>query len=117
MKRSTQIVTATALTVAALGAGAGIARADVPPSPSDIPTATQPVVPTPTQFPAPNPFRGCRFTLTEEFTFAPQLGRFVVVTDPSITCVSRFRGVQVYTLQRGNGPSQLPRGEQLPAIG
>ena len=36
--------------------------------------------------------------MTQELTFAPQLGRFVRENVPSIVCISRFGGVQVYTL-------------------
>jgi hypothetical protein len=60
---------------------------------------TQPVpTPTPSINPQFNPFRGCRFAVTQETTFAPQLGRFVRQNVPSIVCISRQRGVQVYTL-------------------
>jgi hypothetical protein len=111
MKTRTRIA-AIGIAVAALGTTGGLAAtsasAGVNPSPSgdcqslytsDCPTPTPtPTVPVPVPF---NRFAHCRFTLTRETTFAPQLGRFVTGFDPSITCITRFGQVQVYTLGPG----------------
>ena len=69
------------------------------PVPSDSASLYTRPVPTPTPSVNPvNQLRNCRFTLTQELTFAPQLGRFVRENVPSITCFTRRGGIQVYTL-------------------
>lgn len=89
-------------TLTAGGATAAFAGSSDLPVPTDSSTAavypTQRPTPPPVVNPQRNQFRNCRFTLTQELTFAPQLGRFVRENVPSITCWSRQRGVQVYTL-------------------
>lgn len=100
MKTSTKIA-AVALSAAALTAGGATAAfagsSDVPVPGDSASLYTQPV-PTPTPVVTPNQFRNCRFAVTQEVTFAPQLGRFVRQNVASIVCISRARGIQVYTL-------------------
>jgi hypothetical protein len=100
----TRITAVAIAAMAALGTAGGLAAsasastAGGEPTPS--PTITQPV-------PSPTPpvvgLRNCRFTVTDEWTFVPQLGRFVDVRVPSITCVDRWRRVTVYTLSQQGG--------------
>ncbi len=104
MKTRTRIA-AISLAAAALATGGASAAfagsSDVPvPSGSDSASLYTTPTPTPTR-PVPQPvnqLRNCRFTLTQELTFAPQLGRFVRENVPSITCFTRWGGIQVYTL-------------------
>jgi len=116
MKTRTRIA-AISLAAAALATGGASAAfagsSDIPvPSGSDsalvVPQGGQPTqlggdrhvrpTPTPSVNPQRNPFRNCRFAVTQEFTFAQQLGRFVREDVPSIVCITRRGGVQVYTL-------------------
>ena len=54
----------------------------------------------PNRPPVINPFAGCNVTTTHETTFDPRLGRNVLRTLPSITCVDRHGVATVFVISR-----------------
>ena len=54
----------------------------------------------PNRPPVINPFAGCNVTTTHEATFDPRLGRNILRTVPSITCVDRHGVVTVFIESR-----------------
>lgn len=103
--RTRYLVGGTGLILAGSLAIAIPAMADTtPPTPSySYTTATPTYTPTPTATPTPtptpvvNPFAGCVFSTTHDYTFDRLLGRFVVRTLPAIVC-DRWGVVSVYDL-------------------
>lgn len=64
--------------------------ATVSPVPATIPATNY----VPHGFPVVNPFRGCRFTQTESFTFSRTLGQFITQVVPAIVCIRNVNGVR-----------------------
>jgi len=91
---------ATLATGSAIAASAGTNPGPtVSPVPAQIPAATY----LPRGVPRVNPFAGCRFSTTNEFTFVRQLGTFATRIVPAIVCIRIVNGVRqvdVYDLVR-----------------
>jgi hypothetical protein len=82
-----------------LGLGLGLGLGLTVPANAGTPTPT-PVLPTVP--PTVNPFAGCNFSTTFDFTFDPARGRFVRQVVPAIVCDQLGR-VRVFDLVPGRG--------------